>query len=180
MLKIVPDTNSSLRQPSKDVILPLSKENETLLLQMLDYLKKSQDKEYAEKYNIREGVGLAAPQVGHNIKMLVIYYKDGNDKEVTYALINPRIIAESIRLSYIEQGEGCLSVNNEHPGYTYRHYKIIVEAYDYFMKKNREIVATGFKAIVLQHEIDHLNGILFYDRIDKRNPFLVKENATKI
>ena len=66
MLKIVKDNVKSLREKCAPVEMPLSKNDEKLLLEMLDYLKKSQDDEYAEKHNIRSGVGMAAPQVGVN------------------------------------------------------------------------------------------------------------------
>jgi peptide deformylase len=75
MLKIVKDNIPSLRQKSAKVVLPLSPENKALLDEMLEYLKDSQDRAYREKHpSCREGVGLAAPQVGHNLRMLVIYY----------------------------------------------------------------------------------------------------------
>ena len=174
MLKIVKDKKPSLRTPSKDVPIPLSSEDKALLEEMLDYLKKSQDEKYREKHpNVREGIGLAAPQIGVNKKMLVIYYLDDPEKEtyITYGLVNPKIVANSIRKCYLKSGEGCLSVDEEHPGYAYRDYKITVKAFDAFKGEEISIRAIGFDAIVLQHEIDHLHGILFYDHIDKKSPF---------
>ena len=160
--------------PSKDVEMPLSEEDKNLLEEMLDYLKKSQDPAYREKHpNVREGIGLAAPQIGVNKKMLVIHYLDDPEKEtyITYGLVNPKIISNSIRKCYLKSGEGCLSVDEEHKGYAYRDYKITVKAYDVFKGEDISIRAIGFDAIVLQHEIDHLHGVLFYDHIDKKNPF---------
>ena len=72
--------------------------------------------------------------------------------------------------AYIDAGEGCLSVDEEHPGHVIRHFKITVEAFDAKSHQNIVITARGYDAIVLQHEIDHLDGILFYDRIDKVHP----------
>ena len=76
---------------------------------------------------------------------------------------------------YVEEGEGCLSINRPIEGIVPRHARIKVEYYD--MDGNK--VNKRFReelAIVFQHELDHLNGILFYDRIDKKNPY---KNANK-
>lgn len=171
LFKIVKDTQSSLREKCKEVEVPLNKKDKQLILDMLEYLKLSQNQDYAEKHKIREGVGLAAPQININKRMLVIYFIDNEGNENKYALVNPVIIANSIRKSYLEGGEGCLSVDDEHKGYVYRDYKITIKAFDAIQDKDVEFIARGYNAIVLQHEIDHLNGILFYDRIDKNNPF---------
>jgi len=172
MLRIVKDTATSIRARSTDVEEPTSKEVKELLDEMLQYLKDSQDPAFREANpKVREGVGLAAPQIGVNKRMLVIYYPKDDGTFVQYELVNPLIISSSVRQCYIEAGEGCLSVDNEHEGYVPRCYKVTVKAYDAFLGENVQIRAVGFDAVVLQHEIDHLNGILFYDRIDKKNPF---------
>lgn len=180
LFKIVKDTHPSLREKSKDVELPLSKKDKDLLLDMLNYLKLSQDEEYAKKHNIREGVGLAAPQINDNRKMLVIYYPNGDNGFTQFALVNPVIISNSVRKSYLLSGEGCLSVDEEHKGYVYRDYKITVKAYNALNDKEETFIARGYEAIVLQHEIDHLNGILFYDRINKNDPFKKIDGAFEI
>lgn len=169
MFNIVKDTKKELREKCEEVEMPLSSENEKLLLDMVDYLKKSQDEEYAEKHHIRSGVGLAAPQIGVNKRMFAVYYSDG-EKIIQYALVNPKIIQNSIRKVAIASGEGCLSVDDDHKGFVYRYHKIVMKAYDVLQKKNVVITAFGYDAIVLQHEYDHLDGILYYDRIDKQNP----------
>ncbi|HOA11556.1 MAG TPA: peptide deformylase, partial [Bacilli bacterium] len=64
---------------------------------------------------------------------------------------------------------GCLSVDEDHPGHVYRHYKIRVKAFDILNNEEVEINTFGYPAIVLQHEIDHLHGVLFYDRINEEN-----------
>ena len=173
-LKIVKDTNPRIHQPSKEVELPLSQEDRKTIDEMFEYLKETQDPAFREKYPlVREGVGLAAPQIGVYKDMLVIYYQaDQEGKEfVQYKLVNPKIIATSVKKCYLEAGEGCLSVDGTHEGYAYRDFKVRVKAFDAI--KNEEVVisARGFDAIVLQHEIDHLSGIFFYDRIDKKDPF---------
>lgn len=111
--------------------------------------------------------------------MLVVMYKEG-EKEILHALVNPKITVSSVKKSYLAVGEGCLSVDDYHPGKVYRSYRITVEAYDGLKKENVTIKAEGFEAIVLQHEIDHLNGILFYDRIDKNDPDKVIPGAVAI
>lgn len=180
MIKIVKDKVKSLREISKEVPLPLSEKDEKTLKSLVDYLKLSQDEEYREKHpSVREGVGLASPQIGVNKRMLVVMYKEG-EKEILHALVNPKITVSSVKKSYLASGEGCLSVDDYHPGKVYRSYRITVEAYDGLKKENVTIKAEGFEAIVLQHEIDHLNGILFYDRIDKNDPDKVIPGAVAI
>lgn len=180
MVKIVKDKVKSLREISKEVPLPLSEKDEKTLKSLVDYLKLSQDEEYREKHpSVREGVGLASPQIGINKRMLVVMYKEG-EKEILHALVNPKITVSSVKKSYLASGEGCLSVDDYHPGKVYRSYRITVEAYDGLKKEKVTIKAEGFEAIVLQHEIDHLNGILFYDRVDKNDPDKVIPGAVAI
>ncbi|HOF53784.1 MAG TPA: peptide deformylase [Bacilli bacterium] len=181
MFKIVKDSSLSLRSKSKPVEMPLTKKDRDLILRMFSYLKKTQDPAFREKHpSIREGVGLAAPQVGVNKRMTTIYYHDSEGKEIQYALVNPRIIENSIKKCYLLAGEGCLSVDEKHEGYVPRDNKIKVRAYDVLTEADIEISARGYDAIVLQHEIDHLDGILYYDRINKNNPFQVIEGAVEI
>ena len=180
--KIVKDTSPSLRQKSVDVA-EITPEIISFVNEMHDYLVASQDEEISKKYDIREGVGLAAPQVGRNIKALVVYFKeqtDDGEKVIDHRLINPKIILESVKEVYLKGGEGCLSVDGEHQGYVYRHNKIQVRAFNAQTMKEEIITARGYEAIVLQHEIDHLNGVLFYDHINKSNPFLEKEDAIRL
>lgn len=180
--KIVKDNSNSIR--SKCVNANIDQETIDLVNSMKDYLVDSQNEEIRNKYHMREGVGLAAPQIGKNIRALVVYYEepqeDGSVKIIDHRLINPKIILESVKEAYLSNGEGCLSVDDEHQGYVYRKYKIQVKAYDVCLKKENIITAYGFEAIVLQHEIDHLDGILFYDHINKKDPFLVKDGAVRL
>ena len=169
-LKIVKDDNPIMRQKSEPVALPLSKDDKALLDAMLNYLKKSQDEKYATKHNIRPGVGMAAIQTGVLKRMFVIYYQRSEDEIVQYQLVNPKIIEESVRKCAIEAGEGCLSVDNDHEGLVHRSFKITMKAFDALQNKDIEIKARGYDAIVLQHEYDHLNGLFYYDRIDKKEP----------
>lgn len=181
--KIVKDTVASLRGKCS-IVEPINQDVIDLVNSMKDYLVASQDEKIRNKYHLREGVGLAAPQIGKNIRALVVYYsvpqEDGTEKIIDHRLINPKIISESVKQVYLQNGEGCLSVEDDHQGYVYRKYKIQVKGYDVVLGKETIITAYGFEAIVLQHELDHLDGILFYDHIDKKDPFKVIEGAVRL
>ena len=168
-LKIVKDNNPIMRQKSLPVNLPLSAEDKKTLDEMLEYLKLSQDEDYAAKHNIRAGVGIAAIQIGLLKRMFCIYYET-EEGVVQYQLVNPKIIEYSVKKCALQNGEGCLSVDGEHPGLSHRYYKIKMAAFDALTNQDIVITARGFDAIVLQHEYDHLDGKFFYDRIDKNNP----------
>lgn len=168
-LKIVKDSNPIMRKRSLEVPLPLSEEDKKLLDDMLLYLKQSQDEKYAKKHGIRAGVGLAAIQVGVSKRMFVVYIKT-EEEEIAYQLVNPKIVESSVRMCALSGGEGCLSVDGDHQGLSHRAYKIRMQAFNALTNQNIEIEAKGYLSIVLQHEYDHLNGMFFYDRIDKVDP----------
>lgn len=174
---IVKDTDAIVRTKSEPVTLPLCVEDETLLQDMLTYVRDSQDAEIAEKENLRPAVGIAAIQLGVPKRMLavVVPNEEGVDE---YALVNPRIISESVQRAYLKNGEGCLSVENEHEGIVPRAARITVKGYDLLQKQEITIKAKNYLAIVLQHEIDHFSGTLFYDRINKQDPW--REDPTAI
>ena len=168
-LKIVKDSNPIMRKKSLPVELPLSNKDKETLNEMLEYLKRSQDEEYAKKHNIQAGVGMAAIQIGLLKRMFVIYYQT-EDGPVQYQLVNPQIIETSIKKCALEGGEGCLSVPDHHEGLVHRYYKIKMKAYDALTDENIIISAMGYDAIVLQHEYDHLDGKFYYDRINPTRP----------
>lgn len=178
---IVKDDNNLIRQKSEDVLLPLSNEDRALLMDMLKYVDNSTIKEIAEKENLRPAVGISAIQVGIAKKMTAVILKDEEGKKVVeYALVNPKIVSNSIEKTYLSSGEGCLSVADDHQGYIYRSARIKVKAYDALQDKDIEIKANGYLAVVLQHELDHFKGILFYDHINKEDPFYVDQEASVI
>ena len=168
-LKIVKDSNPIMRKKSQPVELPLSQEDKKTLDDMLNYLKLSQDEDYAKKHNIRAGVGIAAIQIGLLKRMFCIYYET-DEGIVQYQLVNPKIIEYSVRKCALKNGEGCLSVDVDHEGLSHRYYKIKMAAFDALRNEDIIITARGFDAIVLQHEYDHLDGLFYYDRIDNNNP----------
>ena len=124
-LKIVKDSNPIMRKKSLPVKLPLSDEDRKTLDNMLEYLKLSQDEEYAQKHNIRSGVGLAAIQIGILKRMFCVYYGDGEGGYVQYQLVNPKIVETSVRKVALSGGEGCLSVDKDYDGISHRYYKIL-------------------------------------------------------
>ena len=157
-LKIVKDSNPIMRQKSQPVPLPLSQEDKETLDEMLKYLKLSQDEEYATKHNLRPGVGIAAIQIGLLKRMFCVYYET-EDGVVQYQLVNPKIIEYSVKKCALKDGEGCLSVDGEHKGYSHRYYKIKMAAFDALTNREIVITARGYDAIVLQHEYDHLQPL---------------------
>lgn len=169
---IIKDNDPLIRKKSADVVLPLNEEDRTLLMEMLKYVDESTIPEIAEKENLRPAVGISAIQVGVPKKMTAIVIKDEEGKkECEYALVNPKIISNSVEKACLSSGEGCLSVVEEHEGLVYRSARVKVKAYDAL--KNEEIIikADGYLAIVLQHELDHFKGILFYDHINTKDPY---------
>ncbi len=176
MKDIVREDNPILRTVTEEVSLPLSIEDRETLECMMQYIKNSQDPKLAKKYKLREGVGLSANQIGLNKRMFVMYFEDEKGKSYEEAIINPKIISHSAAMIYLPQGEGCLSVDREVTGYVPRYERIKVKA----MNINGEEIKLrlkGFAAIVFQHELDHLNGVMFYDHINSENPFKLPENV---
>ena len=134
--------------------------------------------EYAEKYDLRPGMGLAFPQLGKNERIIVIVYEYEEGKFENYVFVNPKITSYSDEMIATEAGEGCLSVNREVEGHVKRHARVTVEGFDVDGNKIK-VRAREELSIAFQHEIDHLNGILFYDRIDKNKPFF-NENEIRL
>ena len=185
MKDIIDYTNELIRTKSKEVELPLSQENYDLLMKMHEFLVASQDEELSEKYDLRPAVGIAAIQLGIPKRMCAIhvldYDEEGNViKSTDYALANPKIVSYTQKQSYLKTGEACLSVLEDVQGYVPRHAKVTIEGYDALSKKNVKIVARGFLSVCLQHELDHFDGVLFYDHINKDYPLLPIENAMVI
>ena len=146
---------------------------------MMEFLENSQNPEIAKKYHLRAGVGLAAPQVNVSKRMtavLVPGIEDDDEPIFKHILINPTILSESVQLAALGEGEGCLSVDRDIPGYVPRHDRIKLRWYDLDGNKHVERLR-DYPAIVVQHEIDHLNGILFYDHINKEQPLTVPEGT---
>jgi len=73
-------------------------------------------------------------------------------------------------VSYLRNGEGCLSVPEDRKGIVPRHAKVTLTGYDILTDSDVRIVARGFTAICLQHELDHFDGVLYYDHFNQEDP----------
>lgn len=179
LFKIYTVDDPVVHQKAQAVSLPISDEIKKTVLDMVEYLKLSQDEEFAKEHKIRAGIGIAAPQIGISERFFAIYMDDG-EKHYEYGLINPKIVSTSAKKAYLASGEGCLSVPKDQKGYVYRYYKVTIDAYDVLTEKNVRLRLVGYPAICFQHEYDHLDGVLYIDKINKRNPFEIDPDAIAI
>ncbi len=145
IFKIIINPNPILRKKSAEIDLEKigSREFKGLVSAMIKTMVKT------------DGVGLAAPQIGKNIRLVAINAKDG-----AFCLINPKISKKSFSRELGQ--EGCLSLPGIF-GQVKRHKKITLIYYDPAGKKIK-LAVQGLLARVIQHEIDHLDGILFIDK----------------
>lgn len=120
------------------------------------------------------GVGLAAPQIDVPLQVAVIDIKTKDDENDLIVLVNPKIIKGEGEQT---DEEGCLSVE-EYSSKVKRFEKVWVEAQD-IQGKPINFEAEGFFARVIQHELDHLNGKLFLDRISSLKRSLYKKKRKK-
>ena len=167
---IIDEFNKQIRKISSDVTFPLDEKTKKTINDSIEMLRLSQIEEEAKKYDLRPGMGLSAIQLGIAKRWFVIVYEYEEGKFENYVVINPKIVSQSEEMIYVEEGEGCLSINRPIEGIVPRNARVSVEYYD----MDGNLVKKRFReelSIVFQHEYDHLNGILFYDRIDKRNPY---------
>ena len=183
MNDIIREGNPTLRAVAEDVTFPLSDEDIILGEKMMQFLRNSQDPVIAEKMGLRGGVGLAAPQLDISKRIIAVLVPnpedaEGNPPKEAYSLqeimYNPKVVAQSVQDAALGDGEGCLSVDRDVPGYVVRHARVTVEYFNKEGEKQR-VKLRGYNSIVVQHEIDHTNGIMFYDRINKDNPFAIKD-----
>lgn len=180
MKDIIREGNPILREVAQEVAVPLSEEDITLGKEMLTFLKNSQDPEMAEKYGLRGGVGLAAPQLAISKRIIALLVPSNNPEKpeplLNTVMYNPKIVSHSVQSACLADGEGCLSVDREVPGYVVRHARVTIEYTDIEGNKQK-MRLKNYPAIVVQHEIDHLNGVMFYDHIASPNPFALPEDV---
>ena len=168
--QILDEKDKRLRQKSHDVTFPLDQRYINFINDSIEMLTLSQKDEEAKKYNLRPGMGLSAIQIGINKRIFVIVLEIEEGKFENYIFINPKIISHSEELIYVDGGEGCLSINRETEGIVPRYARLNVEFYD--MDGNKKTLRLREElSVAFQHEYDHLNGILFIDRIDKNDPY---------
>ena len=170
LVDILDEKESVLHKVSTEVSFPLDKKYLELIDDAYEYLRLSQDDKKCEELDLRPGMGLAFCQLGVLKRIFIISYKNEDGSFTEYTVINPKLISYSNELIYVEEGEGCLSVNREVDGIVPRYARITVGFYDingnYKEERVREEISVAF-----QHEMDHLDGIMFTDRIDKDNPY---------
>ncbi len=160
---ILTEPNQILRQISKPVE-KVGKEEQQLMNDMLDTMYSA------------NGIGLAAIQIGVPKRIIVMdLSKDENKKEPRY-FVNPIIKDKDISKSTYE--EGCLSVPNQFAEID-RPKKCVVEYLDYYGKK-KILKAEGLLATCIQHEMDHLEGILFIDYLSKLKKSMIIKKLSKI
>ena len=166
---ILDEKDKRLRLISDEVVFPLSEKDKIAIDNMIEYLTKSQIEHIAEEENLRPGMGMAAIQLGIKKRYFVIVYETTKENDIeqsfeTYVVVNPKIVSHSEEEICAEVGEGCLSVNRDTEGYVKRYARVTVSGYD-MTGSNITIRAREELAIAFQHEIDHLNGILFIDKL---------------
>lgn len=162
MLEILKYPDPRLKKVSKPVV-----EFDSDLHKLLDDMARTM---YAA-----DGIGLAAPQVGESIRVFVIDLGSSeNKKNKLFEFINPEITEAGGKISF---EEGCLSV----PGVTEevsRSEQITVHFQDRFGAR-QEMQASGLLAVAIQHENDHLNGVLFVEKLSPLKRRLVKKKLQK-
>jgi peptide deformylase len=153
ILDIVTFPEPSLRLKAKQVT-KFDTELQTLVDNMFETMRAA------------PGVGLAAPQIGESLRLVVVEYaedEDENAKPKKYVLVNPEIIKRSEEM--VVDVEGCLSLPGL-AGRVERHQAVTVKAKNRFGKPLK-IEAEGWLARIFQHEIDHLDGVLYIDRAEE-------------
>jgi len=132
-------------------------------IENIDKSIKKLAKDMVETMNANNGLGIAAPQVGINKRMFITTINIGQDNEGLITMINPEI--EFLNEEMESGEEGCLSLPELFKQVT-RHKNVRVKYKD--LKGNEHILELeGLNARVIQHETDHLDGILFIDRVDE-------------
>lgn len=179
MKDILDEKDERLRVISKEVEFPLTNNDKEKINDMIQYLHDSQIDELSKKYNLRPGMGLSAIQLGIPKRYFVVVYEVDEGEFETYVIINPKIISNSLEKIYVDEGEGCLSVNRPVEGIVPRYARVTIEGYDMDGRKIN-VRAREDLAICFQHELDHLNGILFIDYIDPKNPYKGKDQMRSI
>ncbi len=172
MKNIIREGHPTLEKKSDPVSLPLDEETKQTLKEMREFLINSQDEEKREEYELREGVGLSAPQIDLPKRLIAIYTLDEKFETLhDYLMVNPKIISHSEAKTYMPGGEGCLSVDREVEGLVPRHKKVTVKTLLYNPEsgtvEEARLRLRGFLSIVFQHELDHLNGVLFTKRVEE-------------
>lgn len=176
---IVPDSDPRIREICQPVKFPLTNDDVEYIKKMVSYVDASFYDQY-KKFNITPGVAIAANQVGLLKRIIYFHFIDEDGFERHWLIANPEILSKSSDVSYLEYGEGCLSVPESRNGIVPRKSWIKFKAFDIIQEKNITLELSGYPAIVAQHELDHLDGILYYDHINVIDPQFTKKEWKKI
>tara|TARA_B100001057_G_C22834971_1_gene944872 strand:+ start:1775 stop:2299 length:525 start_codon:yes stop_codon:yes gene_type:complete len=163
--------------PKREIIIepdPILREKSETLEKVDDELRKLLDDMLETMYSA-PGIGLAAVQVGILKRLIVIDISKEKDKRNPLFLINPEIITKSKTTSIYE--EGCLSLPG-HFAEIERPAECNVKYIDYDGKK-KEIKVNGLLSTCIQHEVDHLNGVLFIDYLSKLKRDIIVKKLVK-
>jgi peptide deformylase len=131
--------------------------------------------EMAETMYAALGVGLAAPQVGVSERLIVLDTRHSEGTHELITLVNPEIIEAEGR---VVEEEGCLSLPGIRENVA-RAQRVLIRGYE-LNERQREMEAEGLLAVAFQHEIDHLEGILFIDRISRLKRRIVQRKMHKL
>lgn len=151
----------------------LRKKNETVTV--IDDSIKQLIADMLETMRNAKGVGLAAPQVGVNKRVIIVDTSAGETPSSLYKMINPEILQLSGEPDVSE--EGCLSVPGEYELVARPSNAVVKYLDENGVEHTREV--EGFLARAIQHEIDHLNGVLFIDRISMSKRETLKKRIRK-
>jgi len=154
---------------------PILRESSRPVERVDDELRRFADDMLETMYDA-PGIGLAAVQVGEPIRLLVIDVSKEDEPKNPQIFINPEVVATGDGVSTYE--EGCLSI----PDYYAEVERPATVTVNYLDRSGKEstVTADGVFATCLQHEIDHLNGILFIDHISKLKRDMVVKKFTKL
>ena len=163
--------------PQRKIVIepdPILREKSTPLEKVDDKIRELLD-DMLETMYAAPGIGLAAVQIGILKRIIVIDISKNKEKKTPLFLINPEIISKSKKTSVYE--EGCLSLPG-HFAEIERPAECQVKFIDYDGKE-KELVADGLLATCIQHEVDHLNGVLFIDYLSKLKKDMIIKKLIK-
>ena len=168
MRNIILEGHPTLNKVANSVKTPLTFADRRLARDLHQFVVNSQDEQISTQYLLRPAVGIAAPQINISKRMFAVHFSF-KDEFYSFVVVNPKIINRSEQTTYLPGGEGCLSVDYDVDGLTPRAMEIDLEFEKFDPETNKLAPASlklkGYPAIVFQHEIDHLDGILFTSKV---------------
>ena len=161
---------------AEEVPVPITEEDRQRGEDMLTFLKNSQDPVKAEELQLRGGVGLAAPQLDISKRIIAVHVPSNDPENETPSLstvmYNPKILSHSVQDVCLGEGKAVYLSIGMYLGMSFAITKLPSVILTWLAKTQSSF--KNYEAIVVQHEIDHINGIMFYDHINKENPFALK------